>query len=413
MGNPGSLNLDQFAARKSFRKAADLPSEGDEENEDEAPVALFIGSHPDDIEIGAGGTAFRLIQDGWEVYFCILTREKNKVAAETREEEAREAARILGIHKERIVFCGLPDTGLNAGPREIDAIKPALDKHVDRSRIGLVFSHSLVDSHLDHKAAHALTPLVVKDVPCLYYPIVNHADYSSFGPNVFVDVSAFVKKKREALEAHRSQVELGRILFERIDEIERRDARGCRATHVEAYELTYVMAAPKRLIDAAKRLNCRRPRRWPFVAAALVLVACLLSVGYRFVPPLPGEFGGQGEVVLDEFRQGRYLAGRVLGYSPEGWAKLKVLVYVKNKLWYVHPWDSPEPGKGFATVDADGRWRIESVWHGFQSQRLALLVVERDARIVTPVGVFGHDERCLLSAVEPLTYTIVPAPDGL
>ena len=51
------------------------------------------------------------------------------------------------------------------------------------------------------------------DVP-VYYPIVSHANYSLFGPKVFVDVSAFVKQKRAALEAHQSQVQRGRIPFQ-------------------------------------------------------------------------------------------------------------------------------------------------------------------------------------------------------
>ena len=38
-----------------------------------APTAVFMGAHPDDIEIGAGGTAAKLIDAGWNIFWA-LTR---------------------------------------------------------------------------------------------------------------------------------------------------------------------------------------------------------------------------------------------------------------------------------------------------------------------------------------------------
>jgi LmbE family N-acetylglucosaminyl deacetylase len=34
-------------------------------------TAFLSGAHPDDIEIGAGATAAKLTNLGWELYFCI------------------------------------------------------------------------------------------------------------------------------------------------------------------------------------------------------------------------------------------------------------------------------------------------------------------------------------------------------
>ena len=36
-----------------------------------APTAVFIGAHPDDIEIGAGGTAAKLIDAGWNIFWVL------------------------------------------------------------------------------------------------------------------------------------------------------------------------------------------------------------------------------------------------------------------------------------------------------------------------------------------------------
>jgi LmbE family N-acetylglucosaminyl deacetylase len=36
-------------------------------------TALFVGAHADDIELGAGGTVYKLRKDGWDIWFFILT----------------------------------------------------------------------------------------------------------------------------------------------------------------------------------------------------------------------------------------------------------------------------------------------------------------------------------------------------
>jgi LmbE family N-acetylglucosaminyl deacetylase len=43
--------------------------------------ALFVGAHPDDIELGAGGTVARLTDAGWNVWLCILTSESDTSVA--------------------------------------------------------------------------------------------------------------------------------------------------------------------------------------------------------------------------------------------------------------------------------------------------------------------------------------------
>lgn len=79
---------------------------------------LFIGPHPDDIEIGAGATAARLAAMGKKVCFLICTDGRygtdNTDAAgdaliRLRQEEALRSARMLGV--EDVRFLGLSDGG--------------------------------------------------------------------------------------------------------------------------------------------------------------------------------------------------------------------------------------------------------------------------------------------------------------
>jgi len=61
---------------------------------------IAVGAHPDDVEIGCGGTVARLVQQGYRVGIVDLTDGEptpGSPGPEHRLAEAREAARILGV----------------------------------------------------------------------------------------------------------------------------------------------------------------------------------------------------------------------------------------------------------------------------------------------------------------------------
>jgi bacillithiol biosynthesis deacetylase BshB1 len=63
---------------------------------------IAVGAHPDDVEIGCGGTLARLIEQGYRVGIVDLTDGEptpGSPGPHVRLEEAREAARILGVHE--------------------------------------------------------------------------------------------------------------------------------------------------------------------------------------------------------------------------------------------------------------------------------------------------------------------------
>ena len=79
---------------------------------------LFVGPHPDDIEIGAGATVSRLTAMGKKVAFLICTdgrfgdgctELRGDALAAAREEEARRSAALLGV--EDVRFLRLSDGG--------------------------------------------------------------------------------------------------------------------------------------------------------------------------------------------------------------------------------------------------------------------------------------------------------------
>lgn len=133
-----------------MKKAVPLPKIGDFER------YLFIGPHPDDIEIGAGATAARLAAAGKHVFFLICTdgrygtEDRTADTAElvkTRQKEARESAAIIGA--EEVVFLPFPDGGDYTARQLCESILPV----ISRFQPDVIFapdSHMMSECHGDH-----------------------------------------------------------------------------------------------------------------------------------------------------------------------------------------------------------------------------------------------------------------------
>ena len=72
-------------------------------NPDDAPIDVAaVGAHPDDIEIGCGGTLARLSQQGYRVGIVDLTDGEptpRSPGPDVRLAEAKRAAEVLGVHE--------------------------------------------------------------------------------------------------------------------------------------------------------------------------------------------------------------------------------------------------------------------------------------------------------------------------
>ena len=91
--------------------------------------ALAIGSHPDDIEFGAGATLARWAENGCEVHLLVLTDGSKgswdgaadlAELIKTREKEAQSAADQLGATS--LTLLGYPDGELQSGMPEREAV---------------------------------------------------------------------------------------------------------------------------------------------------------------------------------------------------------------------------------------------------------------------------------------------------
>lgn len=158
---------------------------------------LAIGAHPDDIELGCGGTLLAHNKRGDQVAMLVMSKGERGPDALSRVAEQEEASRLLGA----TLYWGDFDDAEIPGSREtVDVIQDVM-RCVQPD---VVYTHTPNDSHQDHRAI-ALATLGATRRFCR---VLQYEAPSSlaFEPTIFVDIREALGGKLEALRAHTSQV---------------------------------------------------------------------------------------------------------------------------------------------------------------------------------------------------------------
>lgn len=166
---------------------------------------LMIGAHYDDVELGCGGTAARLVSEGKKVYKLILTdnfvRESsfNKFTApETSMQESKKACEILGI-QEILDFTKVPNCNLMYSTELMQRVESIILKY----KIDTVFTHSQNDMNHDHIEAAKISMVAARHVSNLYtYRSNIYITEVHYLPRVYWDISDFYEKKKDALSSY-------------------------------------------------------------------------------------------------------------------------------------------------------------------------------------------------------------------
>jgi len=177
---------------------------------------LAFGPHPDDVELGMGGTLALHAKNGYNTAIIDLTRGEmgsNGTPAE-RVAEGEAAAAILGCAWRRNL--GLPDRGVDG--RDPEQLRKVVDA-VRLVRPTVATINWGVDRHPDHGAAARLLEEAIftaglrryeteyeafRPTRVVYYFINDEAE-----PSFYVDITSVQQQKIESLFAHRSQFSPG------------------------------------------------------------------------------------------------------------------------------------------------------------------------------------------------------------
>lgn len=172
---------------------------------------LIFGAHPDDAEIGMGGTIAKHTRAGYRVGICDLTLAEmsSNGNVDTRREEAAEAGRILGLAARSNL--ALPDRGLYMTKEHVDAITREIRKFKPR----IVFAPYWQDRHPDHVACSHLVQEAVFNAKLRRYmpdtePVLVEQLYFYFindlyDSDVLINVTDSYSSKTDALRAYASQ----------------------------------------------------------------------------------------------------------------------------------------------------------------------------------------------------------------
>lgn len=172
----------------------------------------FLGIHPDDIELGCGGTVVRAIADGHTVTLVDLSggdSSSNGTVAE-RAREAAAAAEIFGGCTR--LNLGLPDTKIHSEDAEQTA---AVVDCVRAAKPSLVFIPNKNDPHPDHASGGKLIERALylcgiqgfKTTHEAWHPEATliYMGRLEVEPAFIMDVTAVQEVKMNAILAHRSQ----------------------------------------------------------------------------------------------------------------------------------------------------------------------------------------------------------------
>lgn len=177
---------------------------------------LVFGAHPDDVELSCGATIAKEISLGKTVGIVDLTRGElgTRGTAEIRDEEAAEAAKILGVSV-RENLCFRDGFFTNDEKHQLEVIKM-----IRKYQPEIVICNAVDDRHIDHGKGSKL----VSDACFLsglrkietelngepqqaYRPklVYHYIQWKNLTPDFVVDVTGFMDTKVASLMAYKSQ----------------------------------------------------------------------------------------------------------------------------------------------------------------------------------------------------------------
>ena len=160
---------------------------------------LAIGAHPDDVEIGCGGALAKHHADYDVLHILTLSRGAAGGDVNIRAVEAHNAAALVGA---RLEMANLRDTYITDGAETISIIEAAI-RELQATH---VYTHSLEDTHQDHRAVHTASLVAARGVPNVYC-YQTPSSTVEFKPHRFVDITHHIEKKIDLIGAYKSQVD--------------------------------------------------------------------------------------------------------------------------------------------------------------------------------------------------------------
>lgn len=177
---------------------------------------LAFGAHPDDVELGCGGTLAKLISEGKKAAIVDLTQGElgTRGTNETRREESENSSKVLGISARENLK--MKDGFLH----NFEEYQMQIIKTIRKYQPEIVFANATEDRHPDHAKAAKL----VSDACFLsglrkietfeqgknqevWRPkhIFHYIQWKNIEPDFVIDISDFLDQKIKACLCYKTQ----------------------------------------------------------------------------------------------------------------------------------------------------------------------------------------------------------------
>jgi N-acetylglucosamine malate deacetylase 1 len=174
---------------------------------------VAVGPHPDDQELGMGGTIARLAKQGHTVHLIDMTNGEPTPhgSVEKRAREAAEAAKALGVQR---TLLGLKNREVVHNLQSRHALAALYRVH----RPNVIFVPFPIDAHPDHVAVTRIAEDARFDAKLTNSPIPGEPWHPkriiyyycthlrmNFAPTFCIDISDQIEQKMQAIQCYQSQ----------------------------------------------------------------------------------------------------------------------------------------------------------------------------------------------------------------
>jgi LmbE family N-acetylglucosaminyl deacetylase len=159
---------------------------------------LAVGAHPDDIELGCGGTLRKHILRGDEVTFIVASYGEKSGDKEKRKSEAIASTNLMDVKE--IHFLNLSDTMI----RHDGFTVGLLDKYINEDK-SIIYVHSPNDYHQDHANIAKSVLSASRKMKNSIFFYETPSTTIEFKPALYVDISDVFENKLKYIQQYTSQ----------------------------------------------------------------------------------------------------------------------------------------------------------------------------------------------------------------
>ena len=211
-----------------------------EQTDNSKRSVLAVGAHPDDIELGCGGTIYKHLQQKDDIY-CLIMTHGEQGGHHTEQRECLASLTFLGVPRDHIFFGNCLDGYLPHNQKTTSEI----EEYIKRFKVDTVYGHSRNDRHQDHYNLSRATSAAARHVPnILLYE--GPSKEPTFEPHYFEVLNENqIKMKLDALKCYDTQIKKGIVNLKTLEAQAVMWGGAIKKPFAEAFEVNHIVRDSK------------------------------------------------------------------------------------------------------------------------------------------------------------------------